>query len=119
MKNITWLIVILFTSCNNNDVNNKSTKPITKADSLKLELLGEWGGLGEDSPVWEIRSDSIYYFRESKAYPYQILDNNFIIERSTSKGILKNISVVVDTMTFNDEQGLIIKSYRFKKQTNK
>jgi hypothetical protein len=42
------------------------------------------------------------------------VDKDLIIERLESKGILRNISVVEDTMIFYDEQGLTIKGYRFQ-----
>jgi hypothetical protein len=114
MKIIYILIFLLFISCNTQNSNDKTTKKIIEVDSLKSKLLGHWGGLGEDNPVWEIKIDSIYYYQEKKTSPYQIVDMDMIIERPESKGILRNISVVEDTMTFYDEQGLTIKGYRFK-----
>ena len=88
-----------------------------KVDDLKTKLIGHWGGLGEDGPVWEIKNDSIYYYQEKKTYPYQIVDKDLVIERPESKGVLRNISVTKDAMIFYDEQGFQIKGYRFK--TNK
>ena len=114
MKIICILFCVFFINCNNNDSNIATTRKYTTADSLKTKLLGQWGGSGEDSAVWEIRIDSIYYLQEKKTYAYKILDNDLVIERPESKGILRNISVFEDTMTFNDEQGLTIKGYRLK-----
>ena len=90
------------------------TKNIDKVDSLKNNLLGNWDGLGENDPVLEIKVDSIYYYQEKKAYLYKIINKDLVIYRAASKGILKNLAVVNDTMIFNDEQGMTIKAYKFK-----
>lgn len=76
--------------------------------------MGQWGGLKEDSPIWEIRRDSIYYFQHSKAYPYKIVNRDLIINFPESRAILKNISVISDTLFFSGEEGLQIRAYRFK-----
>ena len=86
---------------------------MTLDDSLKIKLIGIWGGLGEESPVWDIRHDSIYYYERSTAYPYEILNGNFIIYQPVSKLILRNISVIIDTMYFLDELNNPITGYRF------
>ena len=114
MKIISILIFLFFIGCNSQNSNNATAKELIKQDSLKTKLLGQWGGLGENNPVWEIKIDSIYYYQHKKAYPYQIVGNALVIELTESKGVLRNISVVVDTMIFYDEQGLRIKGYRFK-----
>lgn len=85
-----------------------------QVDSLKIKLQGQWGGLEEDSPVLEITYDSIYYFEEKKSYSYQIIGKDLIIHRTQSVGVLRNISVLKDTMTFCDDQEFSIKAYRFK-----
>ena len=86
-----------------------------KIDSLKKTLNGEWGGLNEYPPVWNIKMDSIYYYDRSQAYSYKIVNNDLIINLPASKGILKNIFVINDTIFFLDEQGNQIKGYRAKK----
>ncbi len=108
--------MILFTGCNNPEVDDKSAKIYTKVDTLKNKMIGRWGGLGEDSSVWEIRIDSIYYFQQRKTYPYKMLNNDLIIDRKESKGILRNISVIADTMTFYTEEGIRVSGYRPKTQ---
>jgi hypothetical protein len=40
-------------------------------------------------------------------------DNDMLIERNNEIGVLKNISVDLDTLIFYDELGLKIKAYRF------
>jgi len=113
MKLICVLCILLFASCNSK-TSNKLTKQESKVDSLKNTLLGQWGGLGENSPVLKINIDSIYYYEENKSYPYKIVDKDLIIERLETKGVLRNISVNKDTLIFYDEQGLTTKGYRFK-----
>lgn len=88
-------------------------------DSMKLRLIGQWGGLGENSPVWDIRQDSIYYYNRSAAYPYTILNNDLIIYLPESKGILKNIKLIKDTLFWLDEQGLTVKAFRMKMQKSR
>jgi hypothetical protein len=105
---------MILIGCNTQQPVESKAKTSSKLDSLKNALLGRWGGLGEESPVWEITMDSIYYFQELKSYRYEILNNNFIIYRQESKGILKNISVIKDTMTFYHEDGLKVTGYRFR-----
>jgi hypothetical protein len=110
-----WVITLLFiVGCHTKNSNDRTTKTVKKIDSLKTQFKGQWGGLGEDDPVFEIKDDLIYYFEEKKTYPYQFAGKDLIIQRTESKGVLKNISVVNDTMTFYDEQGFSIKAYRFK-----
>lgn len=114
MKAIFILIFIVVVGCNTKKSNNTHANKLTQVHSLKDNLIGKWGGLGEDSPVWKIELDSIYYYQEKKKYPYQILGRDLIIERAQSKGVLSNISVIKDTMIFSDEQGLIVRGFRFK-----
>ena len=109
MKRIVILILIFCISCNSPHSNNVVTKNFSKADTLKSLLIGEWGGLGEDSPVWKFSEDSIYYFQEKRSYAYKVLNNDLVIKRDESEGILKNISVKKDTMTFEDPPGIKIK----------
>jgi hypothetical protein len=109
---LSWLLTFLiFAGCNNQNSSDLKMFPV---DSLKPKLQGNWGRLGEDGPVWEINGDSIYYYQEKKAYHYQIVDKDLTIERPEFKADLRNISVVEDTMTFNDDQGLTINAYRFE-----
>lgn len=114
MKRIALIAFIFLTACNTRTSNNTSTKRLTKEDSLRLTIVGSWGGPGEDSPVFKIAIDSIYYFQHKRSYPYMIADRDVIIEFPDSKGVLKNVFVVKDTLNFEDEQGLKIKGYRFK-----
>lgn len=108
---IIFLFISAFSfSCSNNTSSNHFTKP----DNLSQGILGKWGGLGENRPVWEIKADSIYYFQENKAYPYKMNGNDLIIERPDGVVILKNIAVDVDTLMFYHEQGLKVKAYRFR-----
>ncbi len=107
---------ILFTACSNRGVDKTKVEMYTKVDTLKSKLIGRWGGLGEDSAVWEIGTDSIYYFQHRKAYPYNILNSDLIIKLDESKAILRNIAVIEDTMTFEIHDSVIANAYRFKTQ---
>ncbi len=103
MKNLLLFFLIFTISCDDsNPDNDKLGKKFKNEKALKLKLLGQWGNLSETTPVWEIQNDSIYYFQESKAYSYIIIDNNFVIDRPNSKAVLRNISVVNDTLSFLD-----------------
>ncbi|HKO79597.1 MAG TPA: hypothetical protein VJU78_04340 [Chitinophagaceae bacterium] len=115
LKGIYFLVTLMFVACDQPDSKNTPSKTMTADDSLKINLIGKWGGLGESIPVWNIMPDSIYYYGRSAAYPYQILNGDFIIYLPESKGVLKHITVIKDTMSFLDEQNNTIKGYRFTK----
>ncbi|MDQ6755845.1 MAG: hypothetical protein M3004_02825 [Bacteroidota bacterium] len=112
MRASFFLIIILFAACN--EQNSVKTN-LNYGDSLKAQLLGRWGGLAEDGPVWDFRMDSIYYYDRSAAFPYTILNRDVVISLPEVKAIFKNIHVVKDTLFFLDAYGLKIKAYRFKK----
>lgn len=98
--------------------NNKLSQESSLNDNspnLRDSLLGLWGGRGESMPGWSIGKDSIYYFERSVAYPYKIIDRDFVIYFPDHTGSLRSIRVDYDTMFFLDEQGLTVKAYRFKK----
>lgn len=94
------LIATLLVSCNERPKDIKKMQPNPQNDSLRVTLIGKWGGLNEKSPVWIIRKDSIYYFERSTAYPYNIINHEFIIYFPDHKGLLRNIRVDHDTIFF-------------------
>lgn len=109
-----FIIAVLLLSCKgkSGSKNMLSSSYRTYEDSLKATLIGQWGDL--DNPAWDIRIDSIYYFEESTAYPYKIVNNDLIIDYSKSFTVLRNIYVTKDTLFFLDDQGILTKGYRFK-----
>ena len=116
MKAIFYFSIPFIFSCTEQqDSKNNSVKQLTPFDTLKAKLIGQWGGLGEDVPVWEFRKDSVYYFQQSVAYTYNIINGDLVIYFPESQGVLKNIRVIKDTLFFLDEQGLKGKGFRFKK----
>ena len=116
-EKIYFQLTFIFIACNQYDKRNISPKKMTIDDSLKIELIGKWGGLGENTPVWKIGPDSIYYYDQSTSYPYKILNGDFIIDFFSSKGTLKHMVVIKDTMYYLDEQGIMIRGYRFPDST--
>lgn len=106
----------LLTSCNERPKEIKTLQPNRQNVSLSLRdsLIGKWGGLGESIPVFEIRKDSIYYVQPSTAYPYKIINRDFIIYFPDHKGLLQSIRVDHDTIFFYDDFGLA-RAYRSKK----
>lgn len=115
LKRIYFLLTLIFAACDQQDSKNIPSKKMAADDSLKINLIGKWGGLGESTPVWNIMPDSIYYYDRSTAYPYKILNGDFIIYLPESKGVLRHVTVIKDTMSFLDEQNNTIKGYRFTK----
>lgn len=73
---------------------------VSTTDSLKNSLIGKWGGEEENSCVWEITQDSIYYYDQNKSYPYTILEKDLVIKMGESQPKLKDISVKKDTLFF-------------------
>lgn len=91
MKTVIYIaIVCIFGYCCNR-----------QPKSLHDQLIGKWGW--EGSPVWEIRTDSIYYFEEKKAYAYILEKNQLTIKRQENDAILRNITVNEDTLSFTDD----------------
>ena len=94
--------------------------PISKIDSIKNSIIGKWGGLGENEPIWKITSDSIFFYNQKKSYPYEIVNNDLVFDNGMSKSHLKNIKVVQDTLFFEDKASLeyenyiVVKAVRFK-----
>lgn len=120
MKKIALLYALLIISlmgCKEKPDAKSNSEFNLKNNSLSLRdsLIGKWGGLGERRPVWEIRKDSIYYFERSIAYPYKIINRDFVIYFPDHVGKLRSIGVDHDTMYFLDPQGITIKGFRFKK----
>ena len=114
LKGIYFVLTLIFLACNQHDKKNTLSKKLTMDDSLKIKLIGKWGGIREDTPIWDIRSDSIYYYDRSTAYPYKILNGDFIIDFPEPGAVFEDISVVKDTMFFIDAQAHIsVRVYRF------
>ena len=80
---------------------------------MKNKLIGKWGRLAEEGPVFYITSDSIYYYDKLKSFSYEILNGDVIINFPTSKGRLKRVAVINDTMFFFDEFPDTIKAFRY------
>lgn len=118
MKRIASLCVLFTISligCKDKPDTKASPQPHYAKDSLTLKdsLIGKWGGRAENRPMWDIRKDSIYYFDRSIAYPYKIINRDFIIYFPDHKAVLRNIKVDHDTIFFFDEIGLV-RGYRSK-----
>ena len=100
MKWIWLLPCFIFISCNSKSPKQVPLNNSGDTDSLKIKLIGYWGGLESDTPVWEITLDSIYYFGENKNYHYQLTDRNMVINRNNPKLVFSNISIIADTFIF-------------------
>ncbi len=109
LKTILLLVLIFALSCNNSQTTND-----TKFDGLQTKIIGLWGGLGEDSPVWQIKKDSIYYFEEKKSYACRLDDGSLSINYNGRTFFLKDISVIEDTLIFYDEHNIKTFAYRFR-----
>lgn len=122
MKKIIPLCVLLIISligCKESPKGKISPQAIKDSSlSLRDSLLGEWGGLGESRPVWDIRKDSIYYFQKSTAYPYKIINRDLVIffPNNNHSFELRSIKVEHDTLLYVDAGvGMLVKAYRFKR----
>ncbi len=85
-----------------------------KLDSLKKNIVGFWGGPGEDSPVWKITADSIYYFDQKKSYLYKVYGDSLVLYLTGHNVALNDFNVKGDTLSFKDEVGIKISAIRFK-----
>ena len=89
------------------------THHTSKIDSLRKNIVGLWGGLNEDRPVWNIGLDSIYYYQQGKAYKYKLYEDSLVIQFPDHVYSLQGINVIADTLEFHDEVGKIY-AYRTK-----
>lgn len=111
-----FLFIIFLIGCKEKpDMKSNLADMKDRNSSLSDSLLGKWGGPGESTPVFEIRKDSIYYLERSVAYPYKIIDRDFIIYFPDHSATLRGIRVDHDTIFFSDDQGLTTIGIRFKK----
>jgi hypothetical protein len=88
---------------------------VTKQDSLQKVIIGQWGGLDEEQPVWEIDTDSIYYFGEQQSYPCKLLGDSLMVYYKAGPFYLRDISVIEDTLLFYNDLGKVY-AYRKKLQ---
>jgi hypothetical protein len=110
MKFICLFIVLSIASCSDQD---SAKKPYQ--EDLRSAIIGQWGNPTEDSPVWKISEDTFYYYRLSHGYPYLLKGNDIVIDNGESPWVLKNVSIIKDTMLFYDEAGGgVLKACRFK-----
>lgn len=113
MKFKVIILIILISSCQTNLKERKNLlQKITPEDSLKLTIIGKWGGL-EGEPVWKIEKDSMYYYGEKKSYPYTIKSNDMIVSYKEGPFILKSIHTLKDTLMFTTDYGGVIRAFRF------
>ena len=108
----TYLVIVfylLISSC-----KGKENTENDKKKYLIQQVIGKWGGLEEKTPVLNITLDSIFYFDRNKAYSYEINNGNIIINFPEHKGILRNVSIVNDTMIFFDDFPEPIKAIKIK-----
>jgi hypothetical protein len=111
MKKVLLIACIFYVSCRNHNPSNNVI--LTQADSLKAALIGEWGGLGENTPVWKFMQDSMYNFGDSQTYSYKIINNDIVVKLSDHNWTMKNISIIQDTLIFGEEGRVF--AYRFRK----
>ena len=111
-KKISLLLFVIYTSCNHH--HSPMIVENSNIDTLKNKIIGLWGGLGEDSAVWNIKADSIYYLQQSAAYPYKLIADSLMIYFPDHTATLHNLSAIQDTLTFKDGMGFKTFAYRFK-----
>ena len=102
--------IVGFSSCDHTvstDMNGSAR------DSLKNRIIGYWGGMGEDSPVWEITADSIYYFNVKTSYPYKLFQDSLVISFPDHSASLPFITVISDTIKWKNIFGSSMYGYRF------
>lgn len=99
-------------SCNytSNSKNDDSSHGI-----LKNEIIGSWGNPEDSVPVFKIDKDSILYVQSNKAYLYKLINNDIVVDHPGDQWILKNVSIIEDTMFFYDRAGIQLgKALKFK-----
>lgn len=95
--------------------NNPNAKLSSNNDNLGEKIIGLWGGLEENEPVWKITPDSIYYFSEQKSYSYKLYRDSLEVNYKEGPFYLWNLSVIQDTLIFFDYLGIKTFAYRKRK----
>ena len=91
----------------------KKKKGVKKLEyTLETRIIGNWGGKNEGSPIWLFSKDSIYYYQFQKSFKYEIINQDLFIEFNDNITVLKDISIIEDTLYFKDESNLKIEAYR-------
>jgi len=112
MKFLVIILYILLLGCSARE--KKADTNDTKINSFNTRILGKWG---EESPVMRIDKDSVFFFHIVKAYPYELIDRDIIIDCSADfgrKDTLGGILITADTIGFFLDNKLWTKRYRFK-----
>jgi hypothetical protein len=109
------LLMFFLIGCKEKSKVRLSVQSNVQNDCLRDSLIGQWGELNS-KPVWNIQKDSIYYFGRSIAYPYKIINHDFVIYFPDHSAVLRSIRVDNDTMFFFLKgDPLLVKAYRIKK----
>lgn len=109
LKKFSLSTFLILVSCNYHVADSNS-----KLDSLKKNVVGFWGGPGEDSPIWKITTDSVYYFDQKKSYLYKLYDDSLVLYLTGNNVALNDFDVKGDTLSFKNEVGIKISAIRLK-----
>lgn len=91
---------------------NDQKRTALESEILKRKLIGKWGGLGEEAPVFYVTADSIFYYDRLKSYSYKIVNGDVMIDFPGYIGVLKRVTIIKDTMFFFDNLPDTIRAYR-------
>ena len=100
MKYILIILLNFLIACESKNKGKTTVSQPTSFETTKIKLLGYWGGMETNLPTWKISNDSIKFVDENKTYDYQFINGDMIINRTDSKLIFSNISIVGDTLIF-------------------
>ena len=100
MKYILIILLNFLIACESKNKGKPTVSQPTSFETTKIKLLGYWGGMETNLPTWKISNDSIKFVDENKTYDYQFINGDMIINRTDSKLIFSNISIVGDTLIF-------------------
>ena len=104
----------MFVACNNYSKERKAENEVAE-NELKEKLIGKWSGLGQNIPVWEITKDTFYYRVSSKAFSYEVIENDVYVNRPDYPAILNDVRILNDTLIFYDKvSDMEIRGYRVR-----
>jgi len=95
-----------------------NSKDSTNKKSAQFDLIGVWVAKDFDTPAFEIRKSTIYYFRSKDVVPYQIVGDSIHI--NLDKDVEPHPTYLFtlkgrDTLIFTSNDGLQNIAYRMKK----
>ena len=117
-------VVLILSACSDSGRDNVTLH--NPKNTFAKDLIGDWGGKNEDSPVFRFKDDSVHYYQRHRSYPYTLQDSTLIFHFEGDSDLaplaaFKIVKIDADSMLWLDyslrnqyNDFFQIKAYRFK-----